>query len=206
MEAARAFLNAFGVGVAIAAPVGPLALYCMRETLARGARSGLAVGVGVAAGDTIYAAVAAFGLAGAARALQAHHGWLDAAGGLLLIALGVNIERAAPDTAEAVVSRGAGLARTAAATVTLVLANPLTIASFAAFFATLSPPEGLSSAAAAATAGGVGAGSFAWWCTLVAVVGALRRRIGGRALLWINRLSAAVLLLFGAAALARAFV
>lgn len=53
------FLKSSGVGLAVAVPVGPMSLLCMRRTLARGWRPGLATGLGIAAGDGAFASVAA---------------------------------------------------------------------------------------------------------------------------------------------------
>jgi threonine/homoserine/homoserine lactone efflux protein len=44
-------LKAAGFGLAVAAPVGPMSLLCMRRTLAQGWRQGLATGAGIATAD-----------------------------------------------------------------------------------------------------------------------------------------------------------
>ncbi|TMD67301.1 MAG: hypothetical protein E6I84_03825 [Chloroflexi bacterium] len=59
----RTLALGFLVGLAIAASPGPMFFLVLRRTLARGRRSGLVSGFGVATGDAIYAAVAAFGVA-----------------------------------------------------------------------------------------------------------------------------------------------
>ncbi|MCB0207269.1 MAG: LysE family translocator, partial [Anaerolineae bacterium] len=50
------------IGLAIAAPVGPIGVLCIRRTLAEGRLAGLVTGLGAATADTVYGAVAAFGL------------------------------------------------------------------------------------------------------------------------------------------------
>ena len=60
---ARALALGFVVGFPIAASPGPIFFLVLRRTLARGWRSGLVSGLGVATGDAIYAALAAFGVA-----------------------------------------------------------------------------------------------------------------------------------------------
>src|SRR5215213_199522 len=50
------------IGLSVAAPIGPMALLCIRRTLAHGRVVGLVSGVGVATADAVYGAVAAFGL------------------------------------------------------------------------------------------------------------------------------------------------
>ena len=58
------FIKSMGFGLAVAAPVGPMSILCMRRSLTVGWRHGLATGFGIAAGDGLYAAVAALGLTG----------------------------------------------------------------------------------------------------------------------------------------------
>src|SRR5881628_2135988 len=59
---ASALALGFLVGFPIAASPGPISVLVLRRTLARGWRSGLISGLGVATGDAIYAALAAFGV------------------------------------------------------------------------------------------------------------------------------------------------
>lgn len=50
----------------------------------------------------------------------------------------------------------------------------------------------------------VSAGSLVWWCRVVSLVGAARHVVGPGARLWIDRVSGAVLALFGVAEVRRA--
>lgn len=50
------------LGFTIAAVVGPIAVLCIRRTLAEGRLVGLVSGMGVATADAMYGAIAAFGL------------------------------------------------------------------------------------------------------------------------------------------------
>jgi putative LysE/RhtB family amino acid efflux pump len=80
----------------------------------------------------------------------------------------------------------------------LTLANPPTIMIFAAMFAALGLAEAqqaLSPAVAVVT--GVLVGSGGWWVIFTGVVSRLRERLSGRLLAWINRISGAVLAVFG---------
>jgi threonine/homoserine/homoserine lactone efflux protein len=198
------FLKAFGIGLAVAAPVGPMSLLCMRRTLARGWRPGLATGLGIAAGDGVYAGVAALGLAGLSRFMLAHQTPLHLAAGLFLLWLGLASlrRRPAPDMASSPETNG-HLAMFAGSWL-LTLTNPPTIVMFAAVFAALAPSAGLDARGAAITVGGVFAGSLTWWCGLVGVISLARHAIGARVRRWIDRLSGAVLMLFGVAELRRA--
>jgi threonine/homoserine/homoserine lactone efflux protein len=53
------------IGLAIAAPVCPIGVLCIRRTLAEGRLSGLMTGLGAATADACYGSMAAFGLTAA---------------------------------------------------------------------------------------------------------------------------------------------
>jgi threonine/homoserine/homoserine lactone efflux protein len=202
---ASLFLKAAGVGVAIAAPVGPMSLLCMRTTLARGWRHGLAIGGGIALGDGAYACVAALGLAGVSRFMLAYERPLHAAAGLFLIYLGLKAFRAGRGADEAAeIGRADAWTRELATAALLTLTNPPTIISFAAVFTVLSPAGGLTRSDALATVAGVLCGSALWWCVVVAAVGGFRHALGRTLRTWIDRVAGAALALFGALELRRA--
>ncbi|MGB8693525.1 MAG: LysE family transporter, partial [Steroidobacteraceae bacterium] len=62
-------LKGMAIGLAIAAPVGPIGLLCLRRSLEQGRAAGLATGLGAASADAIYGAIAAFGLTAISGAL-----------------------------------------------------------------------------------------------------------------------------------------
>jgi hypothetical protein len=81
----------------------------------------------------------------------------------------------------------------------------MTILSFAAVFAGMglgSMAKGPASATSLVT--GVFAGSAAWWFALAGTVSLLRGRFDARGLLWVNRVSGAILVVFGLLALVMA--
>ncbi|WP_376100699.1 LysE family transporter (plasmid) [Roseomonas sp. CCTCC AB2023176] len=204
-DIAGTLLRGAGIGLAIAAPVGPIALLCIRRTLAAGPAAGVASGVGAATADALYGLVAALGLGVLAAVLVDHAALLRVAGGLLLAWLGLGALRRAlappHAVAEAAAGReGTGLAGAFASTFALTLANPMTILSFAGVVAALAAPGG-GAAAGLALVAGVFLGSVAWWLLLVGSVAAVRGSLPSGALRWIEGLSGAALLGFGAYAL-----
>lgn len=82
-----AFATGALMGFAIAAPVGPIGLLCIRRSLADGRAAGLATGLGAAAADATYGIAVAMGLA--ATGLLAYALPMQVLGGLLLIWLGI---------------------------------------------------------------------------------------------------------------------
>ncbi len=81
------YLHGLAIGFAIAAAIGPIALLCIRRTLAEGRAIGLATGLGAATADGLYAAVAAFGLTAISGALIEQRRALAIVGGALLLVL-----------------------------------------------------------------------------------------------------------------------
>jgi threonine/homoserine/homoserine lactone efflux protein len=202
------FAKAASIGFAIAAPVGPMGLLCIRRTLTQGPRAGLAIGGGIATGDAIYGLIAAFGLASVSRFMLAHDKPLHLAAGLFLLYLGWRTltpsrdETDASNTPARTLPSHAGSAYGGA--VLLTLTNPQTIIMFAALFAALTPPGGFAANIAFATVAGVFTGSMLWWCALVAIVSAARHAIGARLRRLIERVAGLVLGVFGVVELRRA--
>lgn len=190
-----AFLRGTAVGLAVAAPVGPVGLLCIRRALAGGAAIGFASGLGAAVADAAYATLAAFGTGAAIRFLDAYAGVIGVAGGALLLALAASglRRRTADEAASATDARV--LSAAFASVLALTIANPATILSFLAIFA------GLGAAAAAAPMSlvfGVFAGSAAWWLVLACATAALGQGIGARGRRAIDIASAFCLAAFGA--------
>jgi threonine/homoserine/homoserine lactone efflux protein len=195
------FIRGVAVGFSIAAPVGPIGLLCIRRSASEGRAAGLATGLGAAAADTCYGAVAAFGLTAVSGALTAWRRELALVGGLFLLYLGATTALSRPAAKAASPRSRGGLAGAFASTFLLTLANPATIVSFAAVFAALGLGAEPGPGRAAALVGGVFAGSAAWWLLLSGGVAALRGRLDERRLAWVNRGSGALLCAFALAAL-----
>src|SRR5258708_14222435 len=85
------FWKSLGIGLAVAAPVGPMGLLLIHRTLERGQASGLVFGAGVAAADLTYAAVSAFGVTAISALLLTGTFWIQLVGSLLLLMLGVRV-------------------------------------------------------------------------------------------------------------------
>jgi threonine/homoserine/homoserine lactone efflux protein len=190
-------LQGAGIGFAIAAPVGPVGLLCIRRTLRDGPLAGLATGLGAATADGLYGLVAAGGL-GIAAWLLGHAAALGLAGAGLLAGLGLGSLRSflrkrvdAPADAPA---PPASPPLAFATTFALTMTNPATILSFVAVIAALGASGDRAPGAAWELVAGVFAGSAAWWLILVGTVHLARRALPPRALRWIDLATATVLL------------
>jgi threonine/homoserine/homoserine lactone efflux protein len=187
------FWKSLGIGLAVAAPVGPMSLLCIHRTLDYGRGAGLVFGAGIAAADLTYAALAAFGVTAISSLLLAGTFWIKLAGSLLLVALGVRIALAAPRGDSPARSTGSG-SRAFLAAYGLTMANPPTILFFAGIFASVAS-IGPASKSFTFTAG-VFAGSMLWWLILTTLVSKSSGLFRPSAMLWINRLSGASLIGF----------
>lgn len=195
------FAKALGIGLLLAAPLGPIGLLCLRRSLTLGMAAGMAVGLGAATADGIYAAVAAFAM-GLAAPIIAKTGWLELVGGVALIAIGLRDilhrdEIPAPPTLGGHMGVYAGV-------VLLTLTNPATILTFGAIIlglglvpdmATL--PDGLVFVV------GVFLGSTAWWVLLSGIGERLGDRLPPPVIRWTRRVAGAAFAGFGIYALMR---
>ncbi len=189
------FIKSLGIGMAVAAPVGPMSLLCIHRTLDHGQVAGLVFGAGVAAADLTYAAIAAFGVTAISTLLLAGTVWIKLVGSVLLVVLGVRIAVATPGPDNQARSAGSGT-RAFLTAYGLTLTNPPTILFFAGIFASLAS---IASAALSFTfAAGVFAGSMLWWVILTALVAKSAGLFRPPVMSWINRISGAVLVGFAA--------
>ena len=196
------FVRGLVVGLAVAAPVGPIGVLCIRRTLADGRLAGLATGLGAATVDAFYGGIAAFGVTVVSSLLLRQQDWIRVIGGLFLCYVGVKTI-AAPPVERAAATAGPTPLRDYISAVALTLANPPTILSFAAIFAALGlGTTGKASGAAVVLVLGVLVGSALWWVLLSSGVGLVRARVSPRVLRWINHLSGAMLVAFGVLAFA----
>jgi threonine/homoserine/homoserine lactone efflux protein len=195
------FTRGFVIGFTVAMAVGPMSVLTMRRTIAHGRLYGLVSGLGIATADASYGAVAAFGLTAVTTALVGARAALGLIGGAFLIWLAIRTLRARPATTAAPADDRPGLPAAYLSIYGLTMTNPMTILSFAAIFAGFGLTGGGPLDAALLTVG-VFLGSSLWWVVLTTTVGLLRTRLTPSVLVWINRVSGAVLLVFGGLAIA----
>ena len=173
--------------------------------LEEGRLAGLVTGLGAATADTVYGAVAAFGLTAVSAFLVSQQDWLRLIGGAFLLYLGIRtfLTRPMPQTAVRDDKSSRTLAGDYASTFLLTITNPLTIISFAAVFAGLGLGSGYDDLGSALLlVAGVFTGSALWWLLLSGGVSLLRGRITENGLRWVNRVSGVIITVFGVVALA----
>ncbi|PTV93972.1 putative LysE/RhtB family amino acid efflux pump [Rhodobacter aestuarii] len=201
------FLKGLAIGVAIAAPVGPMAALCIQRTLARGFWAGVAGGLGTALADLSFATLAATGFAVFEGVVAQIALPLGLIGGTFLMVLAwrgwPRGDSHAPKAAKAPETRG--LLRTTIVTYGLTITNPPTILLFAGIFAALGLAQGTATSALVALVIGVFLGSMVWWAFLAGLVAGLHHRLPPAFALWTARISSLTMAGFGLWAFATAF-
>jgi threonine/homoserine/homoserine lactone efflux protein len=196
-----AFVKGCAIGLSIAAPVGPIAVLCIRRSLADGPRIGFLTGLGAATADAIYGAVAAFGLTAISGFLTAHQLALRIIGGLFLAYLGIKTLSTKPADKPA---SAPAYTNAFASTLLLTLTNPMTILSFMVIFAAVGVGgESVNYWRATLMTLGVFVGSAAWWLFLSNIVAVFRSRITLAWMQQVNRVSGVIILLFAIAILSK---
>lgn len=190
------FLRGMAIGFVMAAPVGPVGLLCIRRALADGRVAAVAAGLGAAAADTLYGAVAAFGLSFVSGFLVTQQSALKLFGGAFLLLMGWRSLMAEPTLVPAA-RQGPGLIKDFLTTLLITLTNPGTMFGAMGVFAAMGAAE--MSDHSALLVAGMFAGSATWWLLLSAAAGAVRSCFTP---LWLKRLnqgSGMTILLFGVA-------
>lgn len=197
-----AFVRGLAAGFALAAPIGPVAMLCIRRALARGRLQGFAAGLGAAVADMMFGAIAGLGLTVVSTFIIAHEVAIGLIGGIIVLAVGLFTYRA-PVFMEGGQLNVQSLSRDFAAAFSMAITNPATMMAalgvFAAFgpaYARPAPSDGLLLIA------GVFGGSALWWLVLAATAGTWRASMMERGLKRLNRLSGGIMVVSGAAVLA----
>ncbi len=189
-------LKGIAVGIVLALPVGPVGVLCVSRCLFEGARYGFISGLGAAAADATFGAIAGFGLTFLRDWLLHYQNWFGLAGGLFLLSLGAKaLFMYRPR--EPVRVAGEALFGAFASTYALTITNPITLLAFAAIFAKVGAGAVTGAGDVSVLVGGVFLGSLMWWLGLSFGIAALRNLAGEVVLLWLNRISGAILLSSG---------
>jgi threonine/homoserine/homoserine lactone efflux protein len=182
-------------GFIIAAPVGPVNVFCIHRTVEKGWKAGVIAGVGAAAADTLYGAIAGFSISFVIALLIRQVFWVRLFGGILLIGIGASYLVRSPQPLDP--SKDRADHSDVISALLLTLMNPTTVLSFLAVLAALRMDEHRPWWQTAVLVAGIFFGLMAWWIVLSAVVNHFREKIHGRMMLWMNRVAGLAIAGFG---------
>jgi len=185
------YLAGLALGLAIAAPIGPMGILCIGRTMGVGVGAGIATGLGAATIHASYGAMAAYGLGTSGL-------WAGSSGivfglvsALIMFWLAMRMLRVTHLPAAAPLRKAGHRLGMYASAVAFGAVNPTTLLFFAAAVPTITQFQ--SPNAPGWIAAGIFTGSILWWTSLSYATDALRARIGPRLIALTNRASAAML-------------
>jgi len=196
-------LAGLGIGVLMAAPIGPVNVLVIQRAVSRGFWGGLAAGLGAVLGDGVLAAIAAFSVAAISDVMVAYGELIQLIGGVLLIGFGIALLLCRPVLMTPAHDRSHLLEHTGIIPQTFVLTvtNPGAILGMAAMIGGLGSLIGglNTNLEALILVASVMGGSLLWWLGLSELIATIRHRLTEGRLNAINRIAGVILTAFGAA-------
>jgi threonine/homoserine/homoserine lactone efflux protein len=198
------FLAGFWVGVAVAAPIGPMGMLCIQRTLAYGMVAGLGTGFAAATVQVSYGTLALLGLSPVVLAfVGASANVLSAASGAILLWFAIRTARGAPTIRADMATTSPGIGRSFRDGLALGFSNPMAVALF--FAASPALGRAGSSMSAFAVVLGIFAGAIGWYASLSGIVTVGRGWLLTQDLALTRRLSTALLVVFATYMFSNAF-
>jgi len=197
------FIQGIILGFSASVPLGPMGLICIQKTLNRGRLAGLISGTGAAAADTFYATIAAFGISFITDFIHKEQFTLRIIGSIILVLLGYKIFITNPAIQIRKQNRKKNnLLGDFVSIFFLTLSNPITVFFFGAVFASTGVLKGENSfLELVEVVVGVFTGGMLWWLILTTVVNVFRSKFRLKRLWWINKITGAVIVIFGIVAI-----
>lgn len=194
------FIKGFIVGLGASIPLGPIGILCIQRTISKGRWSGFSTGLGAAASDTFFSAIALLGLSFFNDLMVEYRDWVMLVGGIIVAGFGVKIFITNPVKQIKRVNGGNHqYFQDFGSAFIMTITNPgailLIIGLFA--FAGIDIGEKESGFIIASTLWGVFIGTISWWFTLSTTINIFRNKFRLRQLLLINRVAGVVIMVLG---------
>jgi threonine/homoserine/homoserine lactone efflux protein len=194
-------LAGLGIGLLMAAPIGPVNVLVIQRAVSRGFWGGFAAGLGAVLGDGVLAAIGAFSIAAISDVMIAYGDAIQIVGGLLLLAFGLALLLCRPVILTPIDERShlfehAGIIPQ---TFLLTVTNPGAILGMAAMIGGLGSLIGglNTNLEALILVAAVMGGSLLWWLGLSELIATIRHKLTEGRLNVINRVAGFVLFSFG---------
>lgn len=200
-------IKGFLVGMCASAPIGPIAILVVQKSLSKGHKAGFVSGLGASVVDTFYAFIAIFALAFAQKLIDTHQNLILLVGGVVLSIVGITMAFSNPfrrmksDGESSVSPKDFGQA------VAMGISNPMAIfvmfTLFAFFGLADSAPHNWSVTPIILS---VSAGSVTYWFTVSWLLSRFRKNFRMSTILWISRITGAIIVIIGIALLGQGLV
>lgn len=193
-------IKGFLIGICASIPVGPIAILVIQKSLSKGRNAGFVTGLGSAFVDTVYAIVAIFALAFVQNFIADHRPWILLSGGLIVAMLGVSMLFSNPfrklHRREAKADQISP--KDFLKAILMGLSNPGAIlvmfALFAFFKVDLTQDWNVAPIILS-----VASGAALYWFLFADGVSHFRKNIDMKHLIWVNRITGAIVIIIGVA-------
>ena len=175
-------------GFAVAAPIGPVGLLCLRRSISDGRLVGFVTGLGAALADSLLCSILAFGISAVSDFFAKHTATLENVGGFILLLIGYIVWRTSPpkEMPKTPTSRP-GWFGAFSTSLLITIGNPMTLVGATAIFAGFAIAARLGSHFdALMLVAGIFCGSTLWWVILSMLASSLRDKASGY---WMRRLN-----------------
>ena len=187
----------FLIGLSLSAPLGPIALVCIRRSLTQGFWYGFFSGLGAATADILYGSIAICGLTIVSSIILSYNLLLRVIAGFFLCYLGIHI-LLSKTSQKNVIGWAHGILASYISALFLTLSNPLTFLAFALAFAVFDiNPYTITITEAVALITGVFLGATTWWALISFIAHSLRTKVTMDIVQKINAICGAIILIFG---------
>ncbi len=203
MDSQTALIAGASIGVAIAAPIGPMAIIVIRRTLADGFLAGLTTGAGASTANFVYASFAIVGFHQVTTHVQGNRKLIDVALALILTVFAIRMLRPRAKRLNTVEPMRASLLRNYGTAVLLNLANPMSIALLMSAIAAVADISADHASRTGLVAVGVFSGSIAWWICLVGTTALIGIRLSPRSIRLIDIVAAVAMVALAISRLSR---
>ncbi len=185
-----------GLGILIAAPVGPIVFLCIRRTLQYGLFQGISTGLGAAIADTIYGGIAIIGVATVLQFLTEYENYIRIFGGIILLFLGYKSLRSKITEVRDPSQNHKTISNFFTALL-LTLANPATLIILIGIFTTIELGDDESIPTLIYTIVGIFLGATLWWLMVSWGISTLKKKITLASVVKINRFASIIIVGFG---------
>ncbi len=195
-------IKGFFIGICASVPLGPIAIMVIQKTLSGGHKAGFITGLGACLVDTIFAAIAIFAWAYAQQFINEYQEWILLIGGIAVILIGISMTFSNPFKKVRSSAQSGISIKDFIQAVIMGITNPgaiFVIFTLFAFFGIGQARTG--DWVVAPIILSVAAGAAFYWFVMTWGLSHFRKKFNLRTILWINRVTGAIVVIIGIALL-----